>query len=217
MAVKPLNMLSLGCQIKSFEFVQRAIQAGTLPDEETLTWACYSQNLEILSAVIKRGARPCPNTLLAACLTGRVEIVRMAIEQGAILTSKAFAEAKKDPAIFEEIQKIQTIFETSPSLSAYAEEEFLRLYELAREGDAISQFRIGLCYSVGDGVAQDHTQAALWFQKAADQGNAEAQFELGSCYEMGNGVEQDQEMACRWFQKAADQGSCDAKQSLKNL
>jgi TPR repeat protein len=43
-------------------------------------------------------------------------------------------------------------------------------------------------YAEGQGVPQDHAEAARWYRKAADQGNALAQFGLGLMYDQGHGV-----------------------------
>ena len=45
---------------------------------------------------------------------------------------------------------------------------------LADKGDAVAQYRLGLMYSTGRGVAHDDAQAVGWFRKAANQGMADA-------------------------------------------
>ena len=76
----------------------------------------------------------------------------------------------------------------------------------AKKGDAQAQYNVALCYEKGEGVEQDHTQAAHWYTKAAEQGHAEAQCNLGACYALSRGVEQDYTQAVYWFRKAAEQG-----------
>src|ERR1700686_3891628 len=51
--------------------------------------------------------------------------------------------------------------------------------ELAEQGDAMAQSRLGLMYQDGRGVPQDDRQAVEWFRKAAEQGRANAQYSLG--------------------------------------
>ena len=66
----------------------------------------------------------------------------------------------------------------------------LKLWQsLAEQGDANSQYNLGLMYSRGEGVKQDDVEAAKWFRKAAEQGEAEAQFKLAMMYEFGRGGE----------------------------
>jgi uncharacterized protein len=41
-------------------------------------------------------------------------------------------------------------------------------------------------YAKGEGVDQDFSKAAFWFQKAADQGNESAQYNLSLLSQMKN-------------------------------
>ncbi len=47
---------------------------------------------------------------------------------------------------------------------------------LAEQGDAAAQYNLGIMYSNGRGVPQDHVQAVKWYRKAAEQGVAFAQY-----------------------------------------
>ena len=67
-----------------------------------------------------------------------------------------------------------------------------------------------------NGVAQDYTEAAKWFLKAAEQGNADAQTFLGYSYENGLGVTKDFIEAVKWYRKAAEQGYSVAQYNLGN-
>jgi uncharacterized protein len=78
--------------------------------------------------------------------------------------------------------------------------------QLADEGGATAQYRIGLMYNNGEGVLQSYAEAAHWFRLAADQGDPKAQFLLGFLYAAGNGVALNDTEAARWFRRAADQG-----------
>ena len=51
---------------------------------------------------------------------------------------------------------------------------------LAEQGHALAQFALGFMYDSGEGVPQDHAQAAIWYRKAAEQGDAKAQNNLGN-------------------------------------
>ena len=75
----------------------------------------------------------------------------------------------------------------------------------AKQGHAMDQTALGILYSIGDGVPQDHQEAAKWFKKAAEQGDGFAQLMLGWKYAEGEGVPQDQVKALAWFTLAAAQ------------
>lgn len=59
-------------------------------------------------------------------------------------------------------------------------------------------------YSNGEGVAQDYSLAASWYQPAAAQGNEAAQSMLGLMYQVGQGVPQDYVLAYMWINLAAN-------------
>ena len=86
--------------------------------------------------------------------------------------------------------------------------EALSLYQqLAEQGDAKAQFKLGIMYELGQCVTQDYTQAVYWYRKAAEQGNANAQYNLALRYQAGQGVTQDHIQAAYWYRKAAEQGT----------
>ena len=78
----------------------------------------------------------------------------------------------------------------------------------AEQGDADTQFNLGLMYTNGEGVPEDACEAAKWFRMAAEQGQAKAQFNLGIMYAEGIGVPEDAREAMKWFRMAAEQGRC---------
>ena len=102
------------------------------------------------------------------------------------------------------------------ALSGQARERQLEqhLLEHAEQGDAQAQYEVGRRFWNGDGVDQDHKQAAAWFDRAARQGLAAAQCALGLCYERGDGVEQDMWQAAAWYQWAAQQDDAEAQLRL---
>ena len=102
------------------------------------------------------------------------------------------------------------------ALSGQARERQLEqhLLEHAEQGDAQAQYEVGRRFWNGDGVDQDHKQAADWFDRAARQGLAAAQCALGLCYERGDGVEQDMWQAAAWYQWAAQQDVAEAQLRL---
>jgi TPR repeat protein len=80
------------------------------------------------------------------------------------------------------------------------------LRKAAESGDADAQYRLGLKYAEGEGVAKDPSQAAEWYRKAATHGQPNAQYNLGSLYYKGEGVPKDPAQAAEWYRKAAAQG-----------
>jgi hypothetical protein len=84
----------------------------------------------------------------------------------------------------------------------------------AERGDAEAQYRLGVMYEFGRGVAMDKPLAMAWYRRSVAQGNASAQLELGVIYATGDGVVQDDAQAVAWFQKAATQGNATAQVNL---
>ena len=72
----------------------------------------------------------------------------------------------------------------------------------------------GVCYSFGEGVAQDTKQAARYFRAAARKGDAKAEYNLGYYYEHGKGVSKNKKSAMRWYEHAAEHGDVEAKYKL---
>ena len=95
-------------------------------------------------------------------------------------------------------------------LAAYQAKDYAKAIALWRpladSGLAAAQYRIGVMYAEGKGVATNDAEAALWFERAAVQGDASAQYDLGASYAEGVGVRKDAVTAAQWFQRAADQG-----------
>lgn len=106
-------------------------------------------------------------------------------------------------------------------MDAYQEKDYLKAVQvwrpLAQAGDPDAQFRLGVMYAEGKGVAPDDAEAALWFERAAAQGNPSAQYNLGASYVDGAGVSKDMETAAKWFRRAADQGIVLAQLNLGML
>ena len=93
------------------------------------------------------------------------------------------------------------------------EEAFEYYLKAAKQGDAKTQYNLGVSYFYG--VEKDLLEAVVWYRKAADQGFADAQYSLGSCYFNGYGVEKDLSEAVKWYRKAANQGFKRAQFALK--
>ena len=87
----------------------------------------------------------------------------------------------------------------------------------AEKGNSSAQYRLGLMYFLGRGVARDDAETVKWYRLAAEQGNAKAQLGLGLMYENGAGVSQDYAEAAKYYTLAADQGDARAQFSLGRM
>ena len=81
---------------------------------------------------------------------------------------------------------------------------------LAEQGDANSQYHLGVLYHNGLGVPQDYKQAMNWYRKAAQQGLAAAQYNLGVIYHNCNSEAQNYVQAYMWFSIAIENGAAGA-------
>eukprot|EP00729_Bicosta_minor_P032464 gene32464-biopygen20866 len=101
------------------------------------------------------------------------------------------------------------------------EENFKRLWKVVHDRSAgrhtpAAQYSLGVMYDTGEGVKQDHVEAAKWYRKSAEAGNAHAQNNFGNMHDTGKGVEQDHVEAAKWFRKAAEAGLAVAQNNLGN-
>ncbi|MCI5901605.1 MAG: serine/threonine-protein kinase [Blautia sp.] len=97
------------------------------------------------------------------------------------------------------------------------------LEKSAVKENAQAQFRMGLMYMNGNGVAPDCEKAVEYFEEAASQKHAGALNCLAECYDKGRGVQQDIEKAnslygeaLRQYEKLAGDGDSDAQYALGN-
>ncbi len=79
------------------------------------------------------------------------------------------------------------------------------MQQKAANNDLQAQLELADRYYKGDGVAQNYTQAAHWYQKLAALGVANAQLTLGLMYAKGDGVKRDDTQAVHWLMQAAEQ------------
>src|SRR5690348_7590805 len=93
---------------------------------------------------------------------------------------------------------------TTPVLAARPEDVPVLLKE-AQGGNKTAQLSLGLSYLNGSGVAQNPSEAAKWFQSAAEQGVSMAQVLLGKMLIDGVGANQDKAAGVRWLRTAAEQ------------
>lgn len=80
------------------------------------------------------------------------------------------------------------------------------LFERAAAAEPGAFNALGIYYSDGKAVPQDHVRAGEYFRKGAERGDREAQFNLASAYFFGEGVAHDEIEAMRWLTRAADAG-----------
>ena len=88
------------------------------------------------------------------------------------------------------------------------------LLQRAESGNAEAQNALGIMYHGGEGIPQNHAEAAKWTRRAAKQGDAKAQFNLGLSYHKGEGVPQDDSEAVKWWHCAAEQKLPQAQSNL---
>jgi len=72
----------------------------------------------------------------------------------------------------------------------------------AKEGDPLAAVYVGEIYEKGLGTAPDYTQAAFWYQKAADKGFARGLSDLAYLYEQGLGVPKDPVKALNLYRQS---------------
>jgi len=92
-----------------------------------------------------------------------------------------------------------------------------QLERSAREGYAPAQYRLGLAYAAGTGVAQNLKKAVHWWRLAAKNLDAAAQLELGNAYAHGWGVRQDINRAIHYWKLAAADGHRDTARQAEKL
>lgn len=155
---------------------------------------------------------------LAALTNGdarhNLSILKKMINQDEIAAGeKRIAELKKEFAAIS-VSKVQP---TNQKTSDSQISDFQKLKDKAEKDDYQAQYKLGVCYANGEGVAKDMTQAAAWYRESALHGFALAQYNLGICYAKGEGVTKDFVQAARWYRKAAEQGVTHAQYNLANL
>jgi localization factor PodJL len=92
-----------------------------------------------------------------------------------------------------------------------------KLREAALNGDAAAAYEVASRYADGKLVAQNYTEAAKWYDRAAQKGLVPAMFRLGSLYEKGLGVPKDVGAAKRSYIAAAEGGNPKAMHNLAVL
>jgi len=76
-------------------------------------------------------------------------------------------------------------------ISAFADitpEKFQEIKKKAEQGDPTAQYDLGLCYDIGDGVAEDSDEAIKWYMKAAKNRSLKAKNNSGTQYDFTTNV-----------------------------
>ncbi|WP_404406264.1 peptidoglycan-binding protein [Pelagibacterium halotolerans] len=153
-----------------------------------------------------------------ALASGRPDIAAMMGDLGVDTTETAAIQPAPDRYIDSadtgSLAAEPVALSTLPPVAVPEGIEPAQLREAAEAGDMRAQFEVGAILTEGHVVAQDITQAAAWYERAAAQGFAPAQYRLGNLYENGQGVEKDLEQARLWYQRAAEAGN---RMSMHNL
>ena len=137
---------------------------------------------------------------IAAALAGAVAILAACTGGGSAPPITATAWTITDPVAAYDRRDYATAFAGFRSL--------------ADQGNADAQYNLGVMYSNGHGVSQNHAEAAKWYRRAADQGHAAAQYNLGTMYSTGDSVLQNHAEAAKWYRHAADRGHAAAQYNL---
>lgn len=92
------------------------------------------------------------------------------------------------------------------ALRSYRERDYVRALErfteLAENGDAKSQYYVGVLHADGMGTARNYDEAAKWYRKAADQNNPDALRALARLHVFGMTVERDIPKAIELYERA---------------
>jgi len=99
--------------------------------------------------------------------------------------------------------------------AAYVKGDFVQVVKLLRplaeKGNSEAQYKLGVMFDQGQGVAQDYLEASKWYRLSAVQGKSGAQYNLGVMYAKGQGVNQDYVRSYMWLSLAVAQGFSEAQ------
>lgn len=76
----------------------------------------------------------------------------------------------------------------------------------AEAGDSAAQFRLGVAYDLGQGVAADPVKACEWYRRAGAAGQAAAAFNAAVLYDSGRCGSRRPDLAALWYARAAGMG-----------
>ena len=97
------------------------------------------------------------------------------------------------------------------------EEAFQKVRDLAKQGDAKAQKKLGDYYFNGEGVTKNYAAAIKCYLQSAKQGYVHAQWSMAWCYTYGYGVKKDYKLALEWARLAAKQEHAGAQLLIGNF
>lgn len=78
-------------------------------------------------------------------------------------------------------------------------DNFAPFKQLAKQGDVVAQYLVGIMYQQGKGTEKNKPEAVKWYVKSAKQDYILAQYSLIAMYQRGDGIEQNLEQAQYWY------------------
>ncbi|GAW65459.1 sel1 domain-containing protein repeat-containing protein [Geoanaerobacter pelophilus] len=107
------------------------------------------------------------------------------------------------------------LFLQSPQGFGFDGVDVSKVRQMAEEGNAEAQSKLGVLYASGVGMPRDKREAAKWYSRSAEQGYPLGQWNLAFMYLRGDGgLKEDPEKARDLLQKAADSGLAAAQYDL---
>lgn len=125
--------------------------------------------------------------------------------------------AKGDPVLHvtKNLPRARAMYERTKILSI--EDKIRIVTRFANAGFPPAEHDLGIYYLTGDQVAEDASEAARWFRKAADHQHVDAMRFLAMLYSEGSALPKDPVVAASWAQKAVDQGNHEAELLLGQM
>lgn len=78
-------------------------------------------------------------------------------------------------------------------------DNFATVKQLAKQGDGVAEYLVGIMYQQGKGVEKNKAEALNWYIKSAKQDYILAQYSLIAMYQRGDGIEQNPQQAQYWY------------------
>lgn len=133
--------------------------------------------------------------------TQLLKIIHQAAKNGNVVANKLIA-----------CFKIQV-----PENKSELAEEIQNHRDLARKGNAKSQYHIGMSYYSGRGIKQDKKAGLFWLQKASHQGNADAQYLVGLLSILGKEIPRNVMKGIRFLKESAQQNKPESSYELASI
>jgi len=189
----------------SLEPIEETAIDNDIPGGASDIEAEAAESLNLLRRVDEGVTEITPNATNGDTLTSPVieEVTEPLVEQASLIQSNSLVEASS-------AGQATTTF-PDPGFGSS------KLRQAAQEGNPAAIFQIARRYTDGLGVEKDLSEAALWYERAANIDFAPAQYVIGNFHEKGIGLEKDLKTAANWYVKAADAGNIVAMHNLAVL